>query len=224
MLPSSASVSSVELMLNIFIFYHMHILKYFQNRATKGKLRRIMLQPSKSSLDTADSIKVQAQSELLIGGGTRMFTFEELEPYFTESVQNHKLSFKFKSYGVNSDSEDCHCICIIPMHILLPKLTVAELKIIAAAHKIPVHSRMYATQIQAVLNEHMCEECEDFSTVFEIIDVQQHTRMINLKAVRRYQSKRGTNYKIANQDSVKKHQKKQGEEYMLAHLQSVKKH
>jgi len=184
----------------------------------------MILQPSKISLNVANRIQVQSQSHFLIGGGTQMFTFDELEPYFTtKSIHNKKLSFKFKDYGINLESEDHYCTCKIPMHILLPKLTVVELKLVAVAHSISVHSRMHAAQVQALLKEHMCENCKDFSTGFEVIDVDKHAKMINLNAVRKYQKKKGIDYKASHQDSVKKNQEKQGEKYKVPHLQSVKK-
>jgi hypothetical protein len=224
MLHSSTSLRSVEFILTMFIFYHMHILKHFKHWVIKCKQTRMTLQPSKISLNVANRIQVQSQSEFLIGGGTHMFTFDELEPYFTKSIQNNKLLFKFKDYGIDLESEDHDCICTVPMHILLLKLTIIELKIIAATHNIPVSSRMHTVQIQALLKEHMCEDCKDFLAVFEMIDVNEHIRASNLKAVRRYQTKKGIEYKMANMNSVKKHQEKQGEEYHIANLQSAKKH
>ena len=166
-------------------------------------------------------------SRCIVGGGSNTFSFEELSPYFIKNILYTTALFKFEGYTLKSTNAESDYICAIPAHYLLPKLTISELKIVAAAHGIFTHSKMLSAEIQTAIKDHMCENCQEYVSIFKTVNnnkCAQKSRTANLTAVKKYQEKLGSEYKMANLESAKKYQKGQGIEYKKANLESVKKY
>ena len=169
-------------------------------------------------------------SYIYIGGGSS-FSLEELQPYLPpeSGVPTSGISFRFEDYVLQSELGDLEgsIACDIPIHLLSPKLTIKELQTIASCHGIPTHSKSKRAAIQNAICNHMCEDCQTYAAVFEIVDenqIIQKRRAANLKAVRKYQEKKGDAFKAENLESVKKRQEKMGNAYRAENLESVKKH
>ena len=167
-----------------------------------------------------------------IGGGSTVFSLQELEAYIIAGcVPVIGISFKFREYILQSKlmniSLDNALVCDIPVHSILLKLTVTELREVAACHNIICHSKMKSRNIQNAIKNHMCEDCKFYVAVFDAVDAvdtvhQKHQKsIINLQATKKYQKKQGDAYKIANLLSVKKAQEKQGKRYKKANLKSA---
>jgi ATP-dependent exoDNAse (exonuclease V), alpha subunit - helicase superfamily I member len=182
-----------------------------------------------------------------LGGGCSSFSFQELEPYLIENgVLAFNAKFKFHGYILCSKYKACPtnksiCACIIPWSQLLTKLKVSELRDIAACHGLFVPNKMRSSQIQALIEGHICNSCSEYVSLFERIENTKNAR--NLIAVKKYQEKRGEQHKLSNLAAViglqkgkkltykashlvavKKHQKKLGYIYKTFNLASVKKH
>jgi len=171
-----------------------------------------------------------ATTDPYVGGGSSSFSLEDLQEYFLpENASSQGTSFRFNDYVLQSELGDLKDLvaCDIPIHLLSTKLPIKQLCNIAACHGIITHSKARLADIQNAMCNHMCEDCQMYAAVFEVIDENQRIqkrRSANLKAVRKYQDKKGHAYKRANLESVKKHQDKQGDAYKATNLQSVKKH
>src|SRR6266487_225542 len=165
-----------------------------------------------------------------VGGGSSSFSLEDLQEYFLpESASSQGTSFRFNDYILQSEIGQLEDLvaCDIPIHLMSTKLPIKELCNIAACHGIFTHSKMRQADIQNAMCNHMCEDCQMYAAVFEVVDENeriQKRRSANLKAVKKYQEKKGDAYKKAHVQSAKKHQDKLGDAYKAANLQSVKKH
>jgi hypothetical protein len=173
-----------------------------------------------------ENIKLICQPEKIVGGGTsKIFTAEELHPVVENCVITSK--FKFLSYLNKSDAsrfQTTHLLGNIPLTTLMLRLTIADLKVIAKCHKINVHSKIKLQEIQNVLGNHICNDCEEYVSVFEILcndDLDDKKKVLNLQAVKKSQAK-NPDYKASNLQAVKKNQAS-NPDYKAAHLQAVKK-
>ena len=165
-----------------------------------------------------------------VGGGSSTFSLQELQPYFIPgSPETIGTSFKFKDHILQpafDDTANLYVIiaCNIPVHAISQKLTTVELQKIAACHGIYTHSKMKRLDIQGAIHNHVCVDCQQYVSVFEVVESKDlKRRAANLKAVQKYQEKQGEDYKAAHLLSVNKNQDKQREAFKAAHLISVKK-
>jgi hypothetical protein len=218
-LPISQSLKSVEFILYIAIFCHVylhgkkHMKKWYKIRYFFNVNRRKT--PIYSKAD-------------IVGGGSNLFSFEELYPYFTKSIQNTSTSFKYKTYVLKPDSDQFEYAWAIPLSLLVSKLTISELRTIAASHKVFTLARMHRAEIQLAIKNHVCGDCKNYISVFEpIVDSEKdnkNSKYRNLIAVKNYQAKKGIEYKLSHLESVKKNQKKNYIKYKATHLEASKKH
>jgi hypothetical protein len=173
-----------------------------------------------------DDIKLICQAEKIVGGGTsKIFTAEELHPFVENCVITSK--FKFLSYLNKSEAsgfQTTHLLGNIPLTTLMLRLTIADLKVIAKCHKINVHSKIKLQEIQNILGNHTCNDCEEYLSVFEILcndDLDDKKKVLNLQAVKKNQAK-NPDYKATYLQAVKKNQAN-NLDYKATHLQAVKK-
>ena len=173
-----------------------------------------------------NGIKLICPAEKIVGGGTsKIFTAEELHPFVENCVSTNK--FKFLSYLNKSDAsgfQTIHLLGNIPLTTLMLKLTIADLKVIAKCHKINVHSKIKLQEIQNILGNHTCNDCEEYLSVFEILcndNLDNRKKVLNLEAVKKSQAK-NPDYKATNLQAVKKNQAK-NPDYKNSNLQAVKK-
>jgi hypothetical protein len=120
-------------------------------------------------------------------------------------------------------TEPTVCICNAPLNLLTHKLTIADMRMIADKHGIRTLSRVQSAELQTVLNNHICVECLPFVQVFDVIR-QVDRREAQLRATKKYQSKKGEEFVHLHREAVKKYQLKKGEEFVASHLESVRKY
>ena len=85
---------------------------------------------------------------------------------------------------------------------------------------------MKSQELQSIINEHMCENCESYVYIFQCIKNKNKSdkrKASLLKATKKYQTKNSELYKATHLESVKKNQTKNSELYKAIHLESVKK-
>ena len=132
-------------------------------------------------------------SSTIIGGGiSNIFTADELQSFIIKAIVTAE-NFKFVSYSTLVeatkllDSNPALVSGYVPWVTLLPKLTVAELKVIARCHGITIHSKSKSHDIQLALSNHTCNDCNLYVSVFEIFcDIPDH-KASHLKAVKKNQ-------------------------------------
>ena len=162
-----------------------------------------------------------------IGGGSKFFSITELSPHLQSGTDYNDVKFSYKDYvKVSQCYQDTNTVqCTLPFTILLPKLTIDQLKVIAASHGIYIHGKAHHANIQAQINRHMCINCATYISSFNIVDItklNEASKAAKIKAVKQYQAKKGEEYKILNLKSVKKYQKQKGDEYKSNHSKSEK--
>ena len=139
----------------------------------------------------------------------------------------YKYVLESEKLQILLESTDLITISNISFNIILPKLTVENLKLIAKNHKLKTHSKMKSQEIQSIISAHICDNCPKYVYIFKCIkndDKSAKHKADLLKATKKYQSTSPEKYKATNLESVKKHQAKNPETYKAAHLESVKKH
>jgi len=170
-----------------------------------------------------------SQTDCFIGGGSNTFLFHEIMGYLDNNIHSETTEFRFQAYIPNSHSGQPQflgpniCVCDIPLSVIVGKLTVAELRVVAACHGICIPSKLQRACIQAKICVHECRGCGTYTSVFDVIDKKPRSQIV-LNASKNYQQKQGEEYKKRNLTSVKKNQEKQGGHYKLANLKSAKRY
>jgi len=175
----------------------------------------------------------------VIGGGSNMFTFDEIKPYILNfnSDNHHKdyvdTRFKYNNlmskleYTDNKNLDKFVCYTNIPLACLLTKLTVSQLQVIAACHGIHTNTKTRHADIQRQIEFHKCVNCLNYIYIFEVVDLArkaQQFKVADLKRVKKYQEKQGQEYKIKHLRSVDQYRLNKGDVYKAANLASVKKY
>jgi len=176
-------------------------------------------------LDYSESETTKAK-----GGGPYELNYDDLSCYSDQVGKNMK--YFFYTYVLEAEkflleSTDLIAISNIPLNIILPKLTVENLKLIAKSHKLKTQSKMKSQELQSIINEHMCENCESYVYIFQCIKNENKSdkhKVDLLKATKKYQTKNSELYKASNLKSVKKYQTKSPDLYKASNLKSVKKY
>jgi hypothetical protein len=151
-----------------------------------------------------------------IGGGkANKFSYHEIQPYALSQNQFEASDkFKFISYVLNgntalySNVESFVIVTDKSWKVVTPKLTIADLKTIAASHGVFFHSRMNHRTLQISIEDHICQNCSPYVSVFEFID----NKVI------------GYERKLSHSISVKKSQDNNPEKYREEHLAAVQKY
>src|SRR5438046_2267923 len=204
---SSTLLSIIDILLMLF-FSHIQVITYliYQLRQMRKDCKH------RKNIKFFSLVSQSDCQSPYIGGGSPLFSLQELEAYIIPgSVPVTGISFKFRKYILQSElsniSVDNAIVCHIPVHSILSKLTVTELREVAACHNITCHSRMKSRHIQNAIKNHMCEDCETCVAIFDAADDGAHQRRVtNLQATKKYQEKEGEKYKKLHLKSVIKHQ------------------
>jgi hypothetical protein len=113
--------------------------------------------------------------------------------------------------------------------MLVQKLTVTDLKLVASAHNLFVHSKDKQATIQSTILHHNCNDCLRYVSCFKAVaqvDEQitiSKQRSSVLNAVKKYQSNNLEKCKHANLLAVQKGKVKNPEKYKHVNLLAVKK-
>jgi hypothetical protein len=169
-----------------------------------------------------------------IGGGiSNIFILNELSPYINMgSSFDVDVKFKFVNHILQTTAYELQktnpflLVCNLPLLDLASKLVISDLKNISKSHNIAIYSKMKREDIQNEIKNHSCNNCQNFVSVFEIVDElakEKKAKEKNIEAVKRYQAKNSEKYKAANLEAVQKHQAKNPEKYKTAHLEAVQK-
>jgi Helitron helicase-like domain at N-terminus/PIF1-like helicase len=140
-----------------------------------------------------------------IGGGSSVYLFHELKGCFVGN-QPHNTSgrFRYERYihgdtYINVNEHEGVYACKIPLSHLSTKLTIAELRHVAACHGIFTTSKMRISYIRSLLEDHSCKTCAPYIAMFIMIDdskIIRRARIKNLTAVIKYQHKKYDKYKL----------------------------
>ena len=163
------------------------------------------------------------------GGPSYELNYNDLFCY-SDQVRSD-MKYIFYAYVLEAEKiilESTNLIAIsnIPWDIILPKLTVENVKLIAKSHNLKTHSKMKSQELQSIINAHICENCEKYIYIFQSIKNENKSdkcKADSLKATKKYQTKNAEKYKAKHLKSVKKNQIKNSKIYKATHLESVKK-
>ena len=139
-------------------------------------------------------------SSTLVGGGSHLFSHTDLIGYNKNPLPEPSLELKFKfvsylpSQQALLDHGNGHnmaqIMCDLPLPLLLPNLTVADIKSIAIQHQVQIQSKWSKKQMSHEVYKHKCQGCSVFLTVLQVVDldeVKSKRRLSNLAAVKKYQ-------------------------------------
>src|SRR6202043_478248 len=129
------------------------------------------------------------------------FTNDELRDYLIQDCGSVPaltgMMYQFNNYNLKSklDSDlytsETLIKCNIPLKTLVNRLTVNNLKLIAAVHGIYIRTSTTHQQIVQIINDHTCDSCADCVTLLQPAQSsEQRRRALNVKAVRRYKQKK----------------------------------
>jgi hypothetical protein len=169
-----------------------------------------------------------------IGGGkANMFSFDELMPEATSyKMHSNSAPFKFVSYMLKNEAvllniaENAFVVVDHPFKQLTPKLTITDLKIIAASHGIFVQSKMNHISIQTAIQNHVCSNCSTYTSVFKLIDeeaIDIQRKSSYMKILKTFKDENPKKYKAQNLITVQKYNNNNHEQYSKQHLTSVQK-
>jgi hypothetical protein len=143
------------------------------------------------------------------GGNADKFTNEELQGCILHDSSTLPVStgmiYQFSNYYLEPNlnitlvNDNNILKCKISLNMLSSRLTVINLKLVAAVHGIYIKTRSPHQQIVQILNDHTCTNCSDCITVLcPAQSSDQRKKDLNHKAVRRYRERRKINL---NRDS-----------------------
>ena len=135
-----------------------------------------------------------------IGGGiSELFTYTQLLPYLLKNSMMIKpsadLMYKFEGHHIETKqvrediAEEHALICSIPLDKFVTNLTIPNLKLVAAAHGIFIKSRTPLAEVIKIIQDHDCDQCQNFITVFKPAkSLLSRRREANVRAVRKYKN------------------------------------
>ena len=110
---------------------------------------------------------------------------------------------------------------------LVLKLVISDLKNIAKSHNITVHSKIKSQEIQNAISSHICKDCKNHVSVFEMIDEENKSskaKAKHLEAVKKYQAKNSEKYKASHLKAVQQNRAENIDKYRMSNLKAVQKH
>ena len=123
-----------------------------------------------------------------------------------------------------SDVESFVLVNDTSFRVTTPKLTIADLKTIAASHGIFFHSKMNHKTLQLAIEGHICHNCSTFVSVFELIDhelIESDRKLSHSVAVRKSRHKHIEKYKKQNLAAVQKYKRNHPEIQSQQNLAAV---
>ena len=125
-----------------------------------------------------------------VGGGKKpCFTYDLLQQYISpiSNMQyNANSSFTFLSHCHKSIAVDLckqnykYIFAQLPLSILLPLLSQSDMKNISKLHNLKLPYRATVTQLTYFLENHYCNYCETYASVFEKFEKQSKTKQNEL--------------------------------------------
>jgi hypothetical protein len=67
-------------------------------------------------------------------------------------------------------------LCAVPVNILAPKLTMKCIKDLATLHQIFIPSKTLVKNAQMLLQDHKCNKCDNYISLFEPYKVQSNSQ------------------------------------------------
>jgi hypothetical protein len=132
---------SIPLTLPVFISNNIaHISNYIADCLNKYSHECInLMNPA------IDFNRINPMTDQFIGGGSRLFSFEELFPYLENKlhIYNNQYAFCFKEYIEQTCQDGGTLRCSVLLSTLMPKLTTNHLKMIATSHGIRTYARSH---------------------------------------------------------------------------------
>ena len=150
-----------------------------------------------------------------IGGGRGYeHCYYEMKPYaLSNNTFKASTKFKFVSYILKdkiwhySDAKSFVILNDTSLRVTTTKLTIADLKTIAASHGIFIHSKMNHRTLQLAIEGHICHNCSTFVSVFELIDpelIKSDRKLSHSIAVKKSKCKDIETYRKGHHAAVKK--------------------
>ena len=111
----------------------------------------------------------------------------------------------------------------LPLSLLSTHISIPNMKMIASIHNLKFNSKIKSDALQKLISEHICQNCNDYTTVLICIDLNKQsekTRKLKSEKVKKYQaSPKG---KANNLAAVKNYQ--QTDKGKAKHIESVRKY
>ena len=173
-------------------------------------------------------------SSFIGGGKANEFSYHEIQPYaVSQNAFEASNKFKFVSHVLKDDIalySNVESFVIVndqSLKVLTPKFTIADLKTVAASHGVFFHSKMNHRTLQLAIEDHICQNCSTYVSVFEFIDkkvIVNERKLSHSIAVRKSKSKDPEKYKDQNMIAVQKYQSQDPEHHSQQHQAAVQKY
>ena len=114
------------------------------------------------------------------GGPSLVFSSDELLPY--ASTDLHEKHYRFLQCVKTEDKQthfpdnESTVLCVVPLSILAPKLTMTCIKDLAVLNQIFVPSKTLVKNAQMLLQNHKCQKCDKYISLFEPYKVQSNAQ------------------------------------------------
>jgi len=114
------------------------------------------------------------------GGPSLVFSSDELLPYAYTDLDEKQYKFvrcvkvEGKQAYVSEDKNTV--LCAMPVNILAPKLTMRYIKDLATLHQIFIPSKTLVKNAQMLLQNHKCNKCDNYISLFEPYKVQSNAQ------------------------------------------------
>ena len=168
------------------------------------------------------------KSRLTGGGPSNTFSSDDLAQYSTLTMPDYQyifheyISTSLKAQVIENQT-NVLLISNLPLSLLSTHISIPNMKMIASIHNLKFNSKIKSDALQKLISEHICQNCNDYTTVFICIDLNKQsekTRKLKSEKVKKYQaSPKG---KANNLAAVKNYQ--QTDKGKAKHIESVKKY
>ena len=167
----------------------------------------------------------------IIGGGvSNIFLPQDLSQYSDYIKDNCQYTFH-KYISIDSESEDIQnrsdllLISDLSLSVLVSHLSISNMKKIASAHNLKFNSKIKSDTLQRLLSEHICQNCNNYTTIFKCIDLNEKSeqnKKLKTEKVKQYQTLNSEKYKTSNLYAVKQYQKLNAQKMQVNNLEAVK--
>jgi hypothetical protein len=127
-----------------------------------------------------ESFKKPSAYEYYGGGPSLVFSSDELLPYASTDLDEKQYRFlrcvKTEDKQTHISDNESTVLCVVPLSILAPKLTMTCIKDLAALHQIFVPSKTLVKNAQMLLQDHKCQKCDSYISLFEPYKVQSNAQ------------------------------------------------
>jgi len=103
------------------------------------------------------------------GGKSLIFSSDELRPYTSDDMHGQQYQFLQcikKDNKQTLDPNDGNVLWNMPLHVLVPKLTLKSAKELANLHDMYMPSKILLKNAHILLENHKCETCPDPLAIF----------------------------------------------------------